>query len=86
MKPQKDEEKSFRFCHQAARVLIHRAGSISPMNIVNEEGDWRDWSRSLSSRVLSKQSTALAKRQLDLAFVTRKDELAEIMRLIESCR
>jgi hypothetical protein len=56
------------------------------MNIVNEEGDWRDWSRSLSSRVLSKQSTALAKRQLDLAFVTRKDELAEIMRLIESCR
>jgi DNA-binding CsgD family transcriptional regulator len=54
---------------------------LSPMNIVNEEGDWRDWSRSLSSQFLSKQSTSLAKRQLELAFTSRKDEFNEIMRL-----
>jgi DNA-binding CsgD family transcriptional regulator len=53
----------------------------SPMNIVNEQGDWRDWSRSLSSQVLSKQNPHLAKRQLDLALQSKRDELDEIMRL-----
>lgn len=53
----------------------------SPINIVNEEGDWKDWSRSLSSQVLSKQSTALASRQLSLALAQRRDELDEISKL-----
>jgi DNA-binding CsgD family transcriptional regulator len=53
----------------------------SPMNIVNEEGDWRDWSRSLSSQVLSKQNPQLARRQLDLAFQNKRSELEEIMQL-----
>lgn len=53
----------------------------SAINLVNEEGDWKDWSRSLSSQVLSKQSTALAKRQLDLAFKSRLDEYDEISHL-----
>lgn len=53
----------------------------SPINIVNEEGDWKDWSRSLSSQVLSKQSTALATRQLGLALASRRDELDEISKL-----
>jgi DNA-binding CsgD family transcriptional regulator len=54
---------------------------ISAMNIVNEEGDWEKWSRSLSSQMLSKQTPALAKRQLDLALKTKQDEFAEIMAL-----
>jgi len=54
---------------------------LSPINIVNEEGDWKDWSRSLSSQVLSKQGVALAKRQLDLAYASRKEQLHEIMHL-----
>ena len=53
----------------------------SAMNIVNEEGDWENWSRSLSSQVLSKQSPTLARTQLDMTFDRRKRELDEIMSL-----
>lgn len=54
---------------------------LSALNIVNEEGDWGKWSKSLSSQMLSKQSPSLAKKQLDLAYKTRKDEYDEIMEL-----
>lgn len=50
----------------------------SVMNIVNEEGDWSQWSRSLSSQMLSKQSSKLAKQQLDLAYDKRKEQFDEI--------
>jgi transcriptional regulator len=53
----------------------------SSMNIVNEEGDWEGWSRSLSSQMLSKQSPALARQQLELAYRSKSDELNEIMSL-----
>lgn len=53
----------------------------SLMNIVNEEGKWKDWRPSLSSQVLSKQSTTLAKRQLDLALAKRVKDLNEIRSL-----
>ena len=50
----------------------------SVINIVNEEGDWATWSKTLSAQMLSKQTPTLAKRQLDKAFDSRKaifDEL-----------
>jgi len=53
----------------------------SAVNIVNEEGDWQQWSRNLSSQFLSKQSTTLAKQQLDLRFDARQSEYDEIMGL-----
>jgi len=53
----------------------------SAMNIVNEEGRWDDWSKNLSSQMLSKQSPTLAKGQLDLTYERRKRELDEIMGL-----
>lgn len=53
----------------------------SAMNIVNEEGDWESWSKSLSSQMLSKQSPSLAKRQLDMTYERRRQELDEIMSL-----
>jgi DNA-binding CsgD family transcriptional regulator len=53
----------------------------SAMNIVNEEGDWENWSKSLSSQMLSKQSPALAKAQLDMTFQRKKNELDEISSL-----
>lgn len=46
-----------------------------------EEGGWEVWSRNLSSQFLSKQSPALAKRQLGLAYDLRKEEYDEIMSL-----
>jgi len=51
---------------------------LSALNIVNEEGAWDDWSRTLSSQMLSKQSPALAKQQLDIALKIRQDEFDEI--------
>lgn len=53
----------------------------SAMNIVNEEGNWQDWSKNLSSQMLSKQSPALAKNQLDMTFERKKQELDTIMAL-----
>lgn len=54
---------------------------LSAINIVNEEGDWNTWKKTLSSQMLSKQSTALAKKQLKLAYDIKKEELDEICSL-----
>lgn len=51
---------------------------LSPINIVNEEGDWGTWSRNLSSQMLSKQSPALAKKQLGLALKIKQEEFDDI--------
>lgn len=53
----------------------------SALNIVNEEGDWSTWSKSLSSQMLSKQSPLLAKKQLKLAYDLKQDEFDEISKL-----
>lgn len=54
---------------------------LSPLNIVNEQGDWDLWSRNLSSQFLSKQPVALAKHQLELALQSRREDLHEITQL-----
>lgn len=53
----------------------------SVMNIVNEEGNWDDWSRSLSPQMLSKQNLVLAKSQLDKTYTKKVAALDEIMSL-----
>lgn len=53
----------------------------SAMNIVNEEGAWSQWSRTLSSQMLSKQSPTLAREQLDRTFKQRKQEFEKISAL-----
>lgn len=53
----------------------------SAMNIVNEEGDWGTWSKSLSSQMLSKQSPDLAKNQLDMSHERKRNEFDEIKAL-----
>lgn len=59
----------------------HGNKQLSAINIVNEEGNWSDWSRNLSSQFLSKQKPTLAKRQLDTKLAEKKDEFDEIMNL-----
>lgn len=54
---------------------------LSPINVVNEEGDWANWSKSLSSQFLSKQSSVLAKKQLDLAYANQYEEFAKLKSL-----
>jgi cytidylate kinase len=53
----------------------------SAMNIVNETGDWDKWSRTLSSQMLSKQSPALAKSQLDMTYEHRQQQYEDIKAL-----
>lgn len=82
MKKQSDELNPFGAAiHQKTYVDEKGNKKLSPLNIVNEEGKWQDWSRSLSSQVLSKQSVGLAKKQLDLTLASRVAELDEISHL-----
>jgi hypothetical protein len=53
----------------------------SAINIVNEEGDWANWSKTISSQVLSKQNVSVAKRQLDLQYGKHEMEFDEIMQI-----
>ncbi len=53
----------------------------SVMNIVNDEGDWDKWGDNISSQMLSKQSPALAKSQLDMKFEQKQIELNGIKAL-----
>lgn len=51
---------------------------LSAINIVNEEGDWGKWSKTISSQVLSKQPPSLAKEQLNVAYELQKAEFDQI--------
>ncbi len=57
------------------------AAQRGSLNIVNEEGDWNKWSKTLSSQILSKQLPPVAKAQLNLALSQGKEEYDEIMAL-----
>ena len=50
------------------------------INKTREEGDW-DWSNTLPSQFLGKQSTKLITQQLNLTLLDKKQEYAEIMSL-----
>ena len=54
---------------------------LSPINLVNEEGSWGDWSRTLSSQFLSKQDISFAKQQLDISSNEAKEKFRDIMAL-----
>lgn len=58
---------------------VKKAINVKAVNIVNEEGDWTKWSKNISSQVLSKQTPALAKQQLDLARALKQQEFDEIV-------
>lgn len=53
----------------------------SVMNILQEEGKWDEWSRTLSSQVLSKQSPKTAEIQLQKTYDKKKQEFDDIMAL-----
>ena len=68
------------------RQIVDKPGSedakvISAMNLVNDQGDWTQWSKSLPSQFLSKQSPTLASQQLDVTFERRNSDLNDILSL-----
>ena len=68
---------------KAQRHYIDENGDkqLSALNIVYEEGNWKDWKKSISSQVLSKQPDSLAKKQLNQAYQNKLEEYEEIMSL-----
>lgn len=81
MKKMKDDPDNPFGAVVRQRVVKGKDGKpkvISSMNIVNEEGDWENWSKSLSSQMLSKQSPVLAREQLAMTYERKKREFEEI--------
>lgn len=54
---------------------------LSPINILREDGDWENYSKTLSSQFLSKQSKDLIKTQLNLTYNENKEEFEKLKRL-----
>lgn len=54
---------------------------LSAINVVNAEGDWSKWSKTVASQMLAKQSLDVVTKQLDLSYDARKSEFDEIMSL-----
>lgn len=54
---------------------------LSPVNIVNEQGDWDRWSKTLSAQFLSKQAVPLAKAQLNALYNDQKIEFEKLKQL-----
>ena len=67
----------------AQRHYIDKDGKRqqSCLNIVNEEGNWGEWSSSLASQFLSKQNLSLVKSQLNKALSSKIDEFKELSAL-----
>lgn len=72
----KEDDKLIR----AQRHYIGKDGQehLSALNIVNEEGNWGDWAKTLSSQFLAKQRPELIRSQLKEAYDIRKEQFDEI--------
>lgn len=62
-------------------ATIKPGGQRGVLNVVNEEGDWDDWSKNLASQMLSKQKPTLATEQLDKLYSRKQEDLDEILAL-----
>lgn len=60
---------------------IKAYGQRGALNIVNEEGDWSNWLKTLSSQFLSKQYDVTARRQLKATADVAKAEFEDIKAL-----
>lgn len=71
----KDVDKGGQYWYKDPKTGEEKLGLV---NKKSSEGDWTEWSDSLPSQFLSKQSKTLAKRQLDLAAADRYAEYDSI--------
>lgn len=60
---------------------IKPGGQRGKLNIVNEAGDWNDWTDSTASQMLSKQDRTLVREQLDKVYSTKRQDLDKILSL-----
>ena len=79
LKPMKTDPESGKIStDNPFGATIKPGGQRGALNILNEEGDWEKWSKTLPSQVLGKQPPTLAKKQLDALYDRKKKELDEI--------
>lgn len=71
----KDADKGGQYWYADPKTGKEKLGLI---NKKSDEGDWSEWADALPSQFLSKQSEALAKRQLNLAANDRYQEFDRI--------
>lgn len=71
----KDADKGGQYWYDDPKTGEKKLGLI---NKKSDEGDWSEWADALPSQFLSKQSTTLAKRQLNLAANDREEEFNRI--------
>lgn len=70
--------------HQGGQYWYTDKDGKKKLGLINkraDEGDWQDWSNTLSSQFLSKQSTQLARQQLDISKKEKYDEYNSILAL-----
>ena len=80
MKAQKDDPDN-PFGATVSQLKDDHGKVKSAMNMVNEEGQWDKWSKSLPSQMLSKQKPEVAKSQLDITYDRRRKEYEAISQL-----
>lgn len=59
----------------------NKVPEIGSVNIVNEEGDWGNWSKALSSQFLSKQPTTVVHERLKATMKQVQDEYESIQKV-----
>ena len=74
----KDADQGGQYWYTDSKTGKKKLGLI---NKRADEGDWGDWKDALPSQFLSKQSTSMAKKQLDIAVADKKVEFDEIANL-----
>ena len=81
LKPQKEDPDNPFGSTYYRKEYVDENGKkqLSALNVMNEEGDWNKWSRTLASQELSKQSVGLARQQLNIAKDLKLTEYEEIM-------
>lgn len=84
-KPEGYTGDSDSFLKMVQQYYIDKDGNKqqSCINVVNEQGDWGNWSKSLASQFLSKQPLELAKKQINLTIANKNYEFEEIKSLTQ---
>ena len=81
-----DPEMPFKAAIKTARQHVYidpKTGEKkrSAVNIVNSEGDWADWSKTIASQILSKQKGSVVREQLEATYKGRKRDFNELLSL-----
>ena len=82
-KTKEDVNNPFGSSIRRQKTYIDENGEkqLTALNIVQEEGEWREWGHNLSSQMMSKQPVDMAKRQLRFAREIQEANLEDISRL-----